>query len=439
MKNKLRLAIISSILACGQAQATNWLMLQGTEPAGSAARAKIWGFIQPEFQYTSGSELAAGPWAGQKAVFNQIGPDNKSDSTFQLRRARLGVRGTGFPIDSRVNYFLLAEFGNNGITQLGGSGAVKLTDASVTLNHIPGARVRIGQFKTPGSEEGIQAIHVFNYVNFTNFANQQLLERFFDEDGSRPGFENDPNGSIGAFRDIGVQVFDSFRSEAWEHSYAVMVGNGNGITRGDNDDNKEIYLKWSSELIFNNSKGPRREGLKMFAWYQDGERTLDFANGVAGEQEFDRTRWGLGTTFHKGKWRASAEYFKADGMIFNGTDGAAVAGSLNNAGTTVASFNVLPEDEADGWYIDAGYKVLPNLELDLRYDMMNRGTETSAGERKFTTATIGAQYFFNKKTRLIVNYEFRDAEAPNQPGSSGANRILDEMDDRASIQLLAIF
>ncbi len=426
-------AALSVTVAAGNVHAANWLMLQGTEPAGAAPRAKLWGFVQPEFQQTDGTELAAGPWKGQDAIFNRIGPDLKSDSTFQIRRARIGVRGTGMPLDSKVNYFVLAEMGNNGITRQGG-GSVRLTDASITLNHIPGARIRIGQFKYPGSEEGLQAIHVFDYINFTNASNMLLLERFFDGDGSDKQDPNRPNGAIGAFRDVGVQLFDSFRKGPWEHSYALMIGNGNGIDRADNDDNKDLYLYWSSELIYG-GKGPRRQGLKLSAWMQDGKRTLT----RAGAGEYDRKRWGAGFTFRKDKWRAAGEYIAADGMIFNGTDGGALPGAKNNARTAVASFNIAPEGEADGWYLHAGYAVTPKWELDLRYDVLNRLTDSTAGERKFETVTLGAQYFFNKKSRLIVNYEMRDAEAPGVAGNAPPNQILGGIDDRLSLQFLAIF
>ncbi|WP_456444634.1 porin [Thiolapillus sp.] len=435
-------AILTASMMTGSAHAANWLMLQGTESSSSAPRAKVWGFIQPEFQSTSGTELAAGPWKGQDAAFNMIGPDLDSSDTFQIRRARIGVRGTGFGLDSGVNYFLLVEAGNNGITKLGGGGAVKATDASVTFNYIPHARFRVGLFKTPGSEEGLMAIHVFNYVNFTSMARQQLLERFLAEDGSRTGTDkevtNAPVSAIGAFRDIGVQVFDTFKNGNWEHSYAAMVGNGNGIDWSDNDSNKDYYLYWASELVFGGKKA-RRQGWKMFAWYNDGTRTLEYVNGVAGKQEFDRKRWGFGTTYLKGKWRAAAEFTWADGMIFNGSDGGAVAGSLNNAGTSRASLNMLPEDKADGWYVDLGYKVMPQLELDVRYDILHRGTETDKGQRDFETWTLGAQWFFNKKARLIANYEIRSAEAPGWSSSAPPNKILDGMDDRFSVQILAIF
>jgi hypothetical protein len=420
------------------AEASNWLELQGTEPAGSTDRLKLWGFIQPEYSYTSNSRLPAGPFAGQKAVFNQIGPDLDSSSTFQIRRARIGARGANFPLDNKTNYFLLLEAGRNGVTKYGDS-AVVATDASVTLNQIPHARIRLGQFKYPGGEEGLQAIHVFNYIRFSAVTNQLLLERFFDGDGSDTQNKNEPNGSVGAFRDIGVQVFDWFDWMGFEHSYAAMLGNGNGINRQDNNNEKDYYLYWASEKVFGASKGARRQGLKLFGWYQNGERTLDFVDGVAGEQDFDRKRWGFGTTFRKGKWRAAAEYVDADGMVLNGTDGGAVPGSRNNADTETASFNISPKGKAHGYYLDLGYQVVPKLELDLRYDYLDRVENIDADQREFTNWTIGAQWFFTRQTRALVNYEIRDAKAPKFASSAVPNQVLDETDNRISVQVLAIF
>jgi Phosphate-selective porin O and P len=433
-------------LVTTQTYAANWLALQGTEKPGSAARAKVWGFIQPEYNNISGTKLKAGPFNGQDMSPNMAKPDNKAHESFSIRRARIGVRGTGFPLDDKVNYFFLAEFGNNGITKLAKTG-VLVTDASVTLNHIPGARIRVGQFKTPTAEEGLQAIHVFNYVNFTNITNQMMLERFTDGDGSE--FDGKPpaspagarfngiNGAVSAFRDQGIQVFDTFNSGSWEHSYAVMYGNGNGIGRGDNDDNKETYLYWSSTLVFG-GKGARRQDLKMFAWQQDGKRTLTTSD-AKGQGEYDRTRNGLGFTFLKDNIRAAAEYMTADGMIFNGSDGGAVPGSTNNADTNRSDINVLTTDKADGYYLDFGYKIIPQLELDLRYDVLNRGTNTVAGERTFDTVTLGAQWFFNKKSRFTINYEIRNQEAPGFASTATPNQIADSLDDRLSMQLLVIF
>ncbi|HEX9627071.1 MAG TPA: hypothetical protein VGA00_09055 [Acidiferrobacterales bacterium] len=445
-------------LAAPAAQAANWLMLQGTEKPSAAPTTNLWGFIQPQYSQTDGTPLAAGPWSGQNAVFNTILPDQKTDAQFHIQRARIGVRGQNFPLNSKVNYFILAEFGNNGITA-GGGGAARVTDASVTLNYIPGARVRAGLFKYPGAEEGLQAIHVFDYVNFTNVTDQLLLERFFDRDGAATNAgasggcptaggtadlcANKPNGPVGAFRDVGVQLFDAFAFGNFELSYAAMLGNGNGINRGDNDGDKDRYYYLSGEWVFG-GEGPRREGVKFFAWAQDGTRRLVTggtdaqADGTAGK--FDRTRAGAGLTFRKGILRAAAEYVKADGMIFDGTDGGAVPGALSNAGTHYATFNIAPVDKADGYYIDLGVQAIRDrLELDLRYDTLNRRTDTAAAERQFTTVTLGAQWFFDRKNRLTVNYEFRDAEAPNLAGTAVPNVILGGTDDRITVQITSIF
>lgn len=434
--SKLALATaFAAGLTVTTAEAANWLALQGTEPAGSSDRAKLWGFIQPQYTYIKDTELKAGPFNGEKLLPNQVGPDRKSSNTFQLRRARIGVRGTNFPLDSKTNYFLLIEAGRNGITRF--SSDVAATDASVTLNHIPGARVRIGQFKTPTAEEGLQAIHVFDYINFTNMTDQLMLERFSSGDGTEVNVPNGPIQSVGAFRDIGVQVFDMFKRGNWEHSYAAMVGNGNGLNRADNNNDKDTYLYWSSERIYA-GKGARRQGWKMFAWRHDGNRTLDFANGVAGKQDFNRDRWGIGTTFRKGKWRAAAEYIKADGLIRNGSDGGAVPGTTNGGGTT-ASLNFETDAEADGWYVHAGYAVTPKVELDIRYDFLDRISNDNAKQREFETLTLGAQYFFNKKTRAVVNYEIRSQDAPGFASSAAPNQIAESLENRLSLQVLAIF
>jgi|GEM_PF-5696830 len=63
----------------------------------------------------------------------------------------------------------------------------------------------------------------------------------------------------------------------------------------------------------------------------------------------------------------------------------------------------------------------------------------SAAERQFTTTTLGGQYFLNKKTSVRLNYEIRDAEAPNLASSARANVILGGLDNRVSAQVMMIF
>ena len=70
------------------------------------------------------------------------------------------------------------------------------------------------------------------------------------------------------------------------------------------------------------------------------------------------------------------------------------------------------------------------------------GTISENDQRDYKTITWGIQYFFNKKTKLMLNYEVRSAEAPNNKSAGPvkvANQILDDMSNRLSAQVTAIF
>ncbi len=421
LKKAFLIAGLTNILLLPTAHSANWLMLQGTEPADAAPRIKVWGFIQAQYQ-NDNSDSFNGNYVPPKL----IGPDLDDQSQFNVNRARIGARGTGFPLDSNVNYFLLAEFGNNGITNASNE-STHVTDASITLNHIDGARIRVGLFKYPGAEEGLQAIHVFDYVNFTTVTNQLLLERFATDTDTNQGASPTPNADmnqfsrpVGAFRDVGIQIFDTFKSDDWEHSYAIMFGNGNGLNSGDNDDNKDVYLYWSSEQVYG-GKGGRREGLKLFAWHHDGKRTNP--NDVT--QEEDRTRSGIGVKYLQKPFRVSSEFMTGEGMIFQGPH---------------RPLHVFNDLEAEGWYIEGGYYIPgTKWEIDLRIDSYTRDenhpTSAAGDESTFDTITIGTQYHFNKKTRLNIDYASRD----NESDTTAIDNQNKDVDGRFAIQITHIF
>ena len=417
------LTLAMGLGAAQQASAANWLMLQGTEPAGSAPRAKLWGFVQAQYQKDFSDPGAGDVYIPPKL----IGPNLETQDQFNVNRARIGVRGSNFPLDSKTNYFVLVEIGRNAITN-SGNGFVKVTDASVTFNHIPGARVRVGLFKTPGPEEGLQAIHVFDWINFTTVSNQLMLERY-PTAGYTPAAPaqtipganlNLIDNPVGAFRDTGIQIFDAFKSGNWETSYAVMVGNGSGLQMIDNDSNKDTYLYLSTERVYG-GKGPRREGWKFFAWSHNGKR-IDPNNPT---NEFNRKRYGVGTKYLKRPFRFAAEYMKGKGMIFQGPNRPA------------HMFNDL---EASGWYTEAGWFV-PNtkIELQARYDSYTRDenhpTSNPGDQSRFKTATFGAQYHFNKKTRVTIEYANRNFESD----TTAVNNQYEGVKGRFAIQVTAIF
>jgi len=420
----------------------NWLQVQGTEPEGAEQLGRVWGFVQPQYQNDSSDPNGAGGYIPPKLV----GPDLESQSQFNVFRARIGVRGVAMPLDQKINYFLLLEMGNNGITEPENS-ATKATDASVTLNHIKGARIRAGLFKHPGSEEGLQAIHVFDYINFTWVTNQMLLERHPNSvytpniapQALPPGTRlNGYERGVAAFRDVGVQVFDWFKvGDDWEWAYAVMIGNGNGLNFGDNDDNKDTYLYTSFEKVYG-GQGPRRQGLKFWAWSQSGKRTADLTNdGTHNPVEYDRDRYGAGIKYLRNGLRLSGEYMKGEGMIWQAPHNPSF-GLGPGAGNPGAPGNGAFA-EGVGYYVEGGYRIpKTKWELDLRYDRYNR-LDGDRFEIQFERTTLGAQYFFNPRVRVAFNYELREANAPNFLPGQGPNANVDGIDDVFAIQLTAIW
>jgi len=181
----VRLApVLSAILAAatGPASAANWLMLQGTENP-KAPDHRLVGFIQPAYTKNLADPMTglAGPLAannGKVVAQNLVPPKLEDRSAFHVKRARGGVRGK---LGDKFNYFVFVEVAPNNMTYdpFGDRArAIALDHFSITANHIPGARVRAGLFKNPGSEESYQGIATFDYIDFTDFTARENLERF---------------------------------------------------------------------------------------------------------------------------------------------------------------------------------------------------------------------------------------------------------------------
>lgn len=442
-------ALILGFATTGTASAVDWLMLQGTEPAAASPRAKVWGFIQTVYQKDFSSANASGQYVPPKL----LGPNLNARSGFNINRARIGVRGTGFPIDEHVNYFLLLELGNNATTTNStGSTFAKLTDASITLNYIPGARIRTGLFKYPGAEEGFQGIQTFDYINFSEATNGMLLERFpnalytpnvaaqtLAQFQSTGGSLNGFNSPAGAFRDTGIELFDAFDlGRDWGLSYAAMVGQGSGIQFNNVDGKYDTYLYLSTEKILGGT-GPKANGLKFFVWNQTGQRMADVTNdATANPVLYKRDRSGLGVKYMNKPCRVTAEYITANGMIFEGPDKPsfyfAVPGNAANLANNGATA------KANGWYLEGGWYI-PNAkwELDARYDTTDFNTG-HIDEHKFSKWTLGTQYHFTPMTRVTVNYEMRDFKCTaSTPQCANANANLSGVGKKLGVQVTAVF
>ncbi|OZA43112.1 MAG: hypothetical protein B7X80_09645, partial [Sulfurovum sp. 17-42-90] len=351
-----------------------------------------------------------------------------------------------------VNYFFMTEFGNNGVNNPGGhsEAANYFTDASITLKHIPGAKVRVGIFKTPGSEEGLQSVFVSPYIDFTTMANQQLLERQVSDVGMAETGASAGGAAvvhytsakidkpIAAFRDAGIQVFDTFKfQDDWGLSYAYMYGNGTGISLSDSDNQATHYGYLAAEKLFGAGKGYFTESMKFYVWGQNGSRTLSSFNettAITTEIEADRKRYGAGMTYYRNGIRFEAEYIKAKGMIFMGPKDVDTDPAIDEWQFQFAPGN---ENEANGGYVNLQYEIIPKkLEVFGRYDFSNRLTNDPKGEREFKTTTLGASYRFRGATRIDLNYAIKEVEAP---GNANAQKVLDNMGDRIAVRITAAF
>ena len=411
----------------------NRIMSDAVEPNGAPTfGGNLFGVL--EYQATRDTPLEAGRWRGQPDQFNRFSPRYADGEVLRVPQAGINAHGRLF--GGVLDYRVALLTGDNTVLRNEDSyfqdQYVRLTDASVTVHAVPHARLRLGLFRQPLGDEAASPQQ--RYIWLSHVTQQMVQERYFRSDGSVNGSPNLDRGPVSAFRDIGVQLFDSFATGDWEHTYALMLGLGTGVDPTLNHTGIDRYLYWSSEWLFGDS-GRQRDGAKLFAWGQFGERTLN-AGPTQTPQEFDRSRSGVGLTLRKAGWSLAREWIKAKGMIYHGPDGGTIPGRISDDGTLVAGYNVLPESDADGWYLDVGYRVRPALDLRARYDVLDRGNEDPATAIRFQGLSLGAASQLSPAIQVTIGYQFRRYRAPRLAGDSPTNVLLDGVDNRFGVRFL---
>ncbi len=437
-------------LSLQQANAADWIMIQGSEPEkvshrffGAAALTysnflgcePLSGMAAPNGTPTGNSN--GGPGLDNGYYVNQcrVGPELKQDTKgVNLDILMMGARGNILP--GKINYFMTANFGSNAATyqplNTSREYVGSLTDASVTFSYIPGARIRVGLFKKPGPEELMESLKTKDFVYMSDFVRRDQIERFVNGSakGTNPISGQGYSDSISTYgydtdvgRDWGFQIFDTFKAGQWKNTYAIMQGNGNGIHQTDNNAEKDLNLYFASELGLPGGKGPDKHGVKLYAYHQSGVRnyTLD-ANGTQ-SQDFDRIRYGfgiqaLGRFFgEKGKkHRFGMDMMFAEGMILQSAT-VSCTDCPYGGYLQIASEK---ENKAKGINVEYGYYLDKNWQFDARfsrnnllYETVNNAYWNSSDERIITELAVGPSYHLSPKTRLILNYVFRESEAPN--------------------------
>lgn len=452
---KLKFVLLLLLIQSAPVFPVNWLMLQGVEAPNINHRLFV--FAQPSYTKDLGSEISAGPNSGKRAASSTVAPWFEDDAKFHFRRARAGVRGnfTGLlenNFSSKMNYFVLAEFAPNLLTyRFMGPKKRKLAldHLSLTFNHIKGARLRLGLFKTPGLEETYQGVVAQDYIEFTDFAAREVLERFATGNtrmtpsgGSNENIGTPVNISHGfnGARDWGVQVFESFKQDDWDYSYAFMLGRGTGIHESDRVQNMlEQYYYLSAEQDLPGGKGPWKHGIKYYAWLQNGERIFSSDPQM---QIFERKRYGLGVRGQgslfsmKAKQRLAIDLMFADGMIFVAPVGAVKGGDL--------MFAAQGGNRSRALSIDYGYFIMPKWELMFRWDKHELLYETDdrvwtqGDARDIKTMTYGIAHHVNPKLKFTFNFIDRKLTAPYEDHPVVDN-VLNSIGQRYSFQLIWVY
>lgn len=429
----LMLLCLSSLIA------SDWLMIQGTEPKmikkegekvlNTIKTPSLWGFAQLKYEKNYSDVFESGGF--NKTGFAYIGPSLEKQSQIQLFRARMGLRGV-LDDDNKINYFTLTEFADNAISNpLGHSQNTYITDASLSFRYIPYANIRLGLFKYPGSEEGLQARFASPFISFTQMSNFLLLEKTPGTDKNSVNisgsFIGEPAHSVGAYRDTGIEIFDRLRvNDDWAFSYALMLGNGSGLEWENNNDGKYTgYGYLAVEKEFHKGKGYYTQDLKTYLWYQEGKRAI---NANSRTELYDRIRYGAGLRYYKDGLRIEAEYTVARGVLFAGVQDDNPLSGHENWNYAVEAGK---ENKAYGYYLSTAYEFYPKFEAMMRYDELDNLTNSTAKERVFKTTTLGLSYHFDGPTRLDLNYLFREADAP---GNVNAQNVLDSIGDVVTLQ-----
>lgn len=484
----------------GSAQAVNWFKLRGTEPGGTARTLQVWGFLQPTYVEDTSDRVTntvvPANFRGDIPTPGTLEPDRSSQSSFFLRRARVGARGTMTPISNDINYFVLTEWGQNGVTR-GSDGAANLLDASVTFNQLSrgtdndglanlGARVRVGQFLFSQTSQELSRGTPANrpHIFFTEGTDAFAIRRRTVDNG----LGNFRGTGVDAARDIGIEIFDwaEFKDPflgggPLEFTYSVALGNGSTIGELDRDENKRAYAWLSLAKLFDETRGGRRHELMLYGWYQNGDISFnDDIDGLNGsdilrtsnanftddtglnsagknikrngkQRDYRQEYFGAGVWYFDkpfkslGQIRFEAEWQEQQGLIF---DGALLP--VGDANTDLGGVAHDVDGKSRAWSFDLGYDIDGHLRdiglpiegrttINARWDRLDRNIGDTA--RGFTQQnwTFSGEYWFHPKARVTLSYQIRDAEARDRTNSAVADAILKEIDPRFGIQTTLIF
>ena len=270
---------------------------------------------------------------------------DKNDG-FDVRRVRLSLKGK---LGKQLGYRLQTEFGGS---------SPKLMDAELTFDLHSAAKLSVGQFIIPFSQENLASNTKLEAINRSQVV-EALAARGKDVIGNQNG------------RDIGFQVSGSFVKTANGSlfDYALGIFNGSGINvTSDLNEEKDV----AGRLIVH----PFGH-LSLGGSFYTGKYTL----ASVPDKTNARDRIGAELSLSCSCFSLTSEYIK-------GTDG-----SIEKA----------------GWYVQTGcFLISKKLQAILKYDTYDPNVNQS--DNAGTVYTVGVNLMFNDLSRLQINYELKDEQ-----------------------------
>jgi phosphate-selective porin OprO/OprP len=324
---------------------------QDSFPLSAGRLLRLSGYIQARYQYYQ-----------QAAKYDE----------FDIRRARLDLQGD---YSTKWNYRILVDLvGETGVTGTAPTGGAlvspTLLDAFIAYKPFDFLKITAGQFTIPFSMENITPDRNLDQVDRSQVVNA-LVARKGDASNGLVDSIGNQNG-----RDIGIQLSGSLIALEGRHlvDYYLALLNGAGINTVDNNQSKDI----AGRLLLH----PVKLLDLGFSYYNGYDR---FISSPTKNQE--RIRWGSEFAINYNLFTLKGEY---------------IWGQEGNSNPIVHA----------GWYLQGTYFLWPkHLQGVFRYDTYDPDLNKSKSLETSTYYVFGVNYFFNRWTKLQVNYSRRTESA----------------------------
>ena len=277
---------------------------------------------------------------------------DENENSFKFKRARVGVRGK---VKGNFSYYFMLE-----ASPFISGGDAYLMDAFVTYDAGNWARISAGSFKQPFSLEVATPCHSLTTIDRSIVADQLVAPQ----------------------RDFGVAVFGG--NKFTKLNYAVALMNGSGLRVKDNNKKKDIIGRATYKVTdFLTVGGSFRYGFPA----KDEDTPTD-------PRENDHVRQTYGGEFllNVNNLHVQGEY-----IYDEGDDNPAAGGGCGAEPLPLGWIRT-------GGYVMASYDTKWNIQPVLKYEYFDPNIDVNdIGYMEMMT--IGANYFFNDKVRLQLNYQ----------------------------------